>query len=352
MTARELKLQTRKDLAGMAKSHGVVGWHAMRKDELIQALSRLARNKRRKAASGKGRNSQSARNGSTNHKNGKPAAKTNGVRRSSSSDNSPTLKNLAIDSTEKVDRLFVVAHDSYWLHALWELSHATIKRAEAGLGIEWHTAHPVIRVMDVSSDESRQGIEQFVRDVEIHGGVNHWYIEVTNPPGVYRLQIGYLTTSGRFFSLARSGIVKTPAANARGVLDESWGNIAGQSDNKSNGATVSQSSNGNGNGHARQLTDFFPRGLREGEEELRLEMDAELIVHGSARPNSHVTILGDAVELREDGSFSVQLSLPDGRQVIPAAVTSADGSKQQTVVIALERNTKRLEMQHLDDSEL
>ena len=51
MTVEELKSQTRKDLAGMAKTRGVAGWHAMRKDELVQALSRLARRDRRKNGS-------------------------------------------------------------------------------------------------------------------------------------------------------------------------------------------------------------------------------------------------------------------------------------------------------------
>ena len=48
MTVDELKSQTRKDLAGMARNRGVAGWHAMRKDELVKALSRLARRERRK----------------------------------------------------------------------------------------------------------------------------------------------------------------------------------------------------------------------------------------------------------------------------------------------------------------
>jgi len=38
MTPEKLKLNTRKELAELAKQHQVAGWHGMRKDELIEAL--------------------------------------------------------------------------------------------------------------------------------------------------------------------------------------------------------------------------------------------------------------------------------------------------------------------------
>jgi hypothetical protein len=39
----------------------------------------------------------------------------------------------------------------------------------------------------------------------------------------------------------------------------------------------------------------------------------------------------------------MRFSLPDGRQIIPAVATSADGVEERTVVLAVERNTKALE---------
>ena len=38
MTVDTLKDSNKKDLAKMAKDRGIVGWHAMRKDQLIRAL--------------------------------------------------------------------------------------------------------------------------------------------------------------------------------------------------------------------------------------------------------------------------------------------------------------------------
>ena len=49
------------------------------------------------------------------------------------------------------------------------------------------------------------------------------------------------------------------------------------------------------------------------------------------------------MKLRPDGTFTMLFSLPDSRQIIPAVATSADGAEERTIVLAVERNTKRLD---------
>ena len=43
MTAATLRSHTAKDLAQMARQNGIPGWHALRKEELITELAKLAR---------------------------------------------------------------------------------------------------------------------------------------------------------------------------------------------------------------------------------------------------------------------------------------------------------------------
>jgi len=45
LTADKLRTYTSKDLAQMAKKKGVQGWHSMRKDQLVRALVKLAKEK-------------------------------------------------------------------------------------------------------------------------------------------------------------------------------------------------------------------------------------------------------------------------------------------------------------------
>jgi hypothetical protein len=76
--------------------------------------------------------------------------------------------------------------------------------------------------------------------------------------------------------------------------------------------------------------------------ELPFAVDAELIVYGVSSPHAHVTLQGEPVALRHDGSFTVRMSLPDRRQVIPVIASSPDGVEQRTIILAVERNTKVL----------
>ena len=63
----------------------------------------------------------------------------------------------------------------------------------------------------------------------------------------------------------------------------------------------------------------------------------------TTEPGARVTVHGEPVKLRPDGTFTMRFSLPNCRQVIPATASSADGLEQRTVVLAVERNTKAME---------
>jgi hypothetical protein len=89
-----------------------------------------------------------------------------------------------------------------------------------------------------------------------------------------------------------------------------------------------------GGGAARVLADT---------QDLPFAVDAELLVFGLSHPHAHVTLQGEPVPLRPDGTFTVRLSLPDRRQVIPVIASSPDGVEQRTIILAVERNTKVLE---------
>ena len=82
--------------------------------------------------------------------------------------------------------------------------------------------------------------------------------------------------------------------------------------------------------------------MRE-QDQLQFAVDAEIIVYGAANRDAHVTLQGEPVQLRNDGTFAVRLSLPDRRQVIPIVASSYDGVEQRTTILAVERNTKVLE---------
>ena len=56
-----------------------------------------------------------------------------------------------------------------------------------------------------------------------------------------------------------------------------------------------------------------------------------------------MTLQGEQIQLRPDGSFTMRFRLPDKRLIIPATASAPDGSEERTIVLAVERNTKALE---------
>jgi len=256
------------------------------------------------------------------------------------------------------DRLVLMVRDSYWLQAIWTVTRHSVKRAEAALAEHWHTAGPVLRLLEVDGGHTTSTAERVVREIEVHGGVTNWYIDVNNPPHSYRVELGYKAGTGRFFSLCRSNIVHTPAPDSGDVIDENWTDVA------ANYERVYALSGGyaDDNNQSGELQELFEERLRRpmgntnssqfgsGAErvlnrhrDLEFRVDAEMILYGRTKPDAKVTLGGEPIKLRPDGSFTVRQPMPDKRQVLPVVASTADGVEQRTIVIAVERNTKVLE---------
>ena len=90
----------------------------------------------------------------------------------------------------------------------------------------WHTAKPVLRVYELVEGKSNRTAERISRDIEVHGGVTNWYIDVTESPRTYRVDLGYLAANDKFYSLARSNTVTTPEPGSSDAIDENWTDVA------------------------------------------------------------------------------------------------------------------------------
>lgn len=453
----KLQDQTLKHLAVLAKKKGVAGWHEMRKDQLIRALSRLAGKSKAAAAApaaksavrktltaqtcapalkaqlmvaaGVKTNGQAKTNGAakanghdktngqvkTNgtaklngHTKTNGEAKTNGHVKSNGlvktnghvktngvvaksgavgknghahvpvSKRPRTarmerrlnqvkaklaeIKDLAFRSVVEgthhdKDRIVVIVRDPYWLQVYWELTRRSLERARVAMGQNWHGARPILRLHEVSSDGTTSNARRVVRQIDIHGGVNTWYVDVKDPPKTYQVDVGYLALNAQFYSLARSNVVSTPQVVPGQKLDNNWTPVAHDYDRifaMSGGYATENVSN--------ELREVFEEQLRRPmgpamaaryglgateadivDQSLNFEVDAELIIFGAADPGAQVSLRGEPVKLESDGSFMVRFGLPDRRQVFPIVANSPDGGQQRTVVLAVERNTKVME---------
>jgi hypothetical protein len=380
MTRDQLLACTKKRLTELARAAGISGWHGMTKAELVRALA---------AKPGKSR--VAAKNADTPaklaaKKSAKPRPR---VQAAAARNTSGTTSEEQVESSKydvgvptsdlsaKVpkdlpagygkDRIVVMVRDPYWLHCYWELTRHAIQRAEAALGQEWHSARPILRLLDVSNRGTANSTESAVRDIDIHGGCNNWYIDVSNPPRSYRVDIGYFSRSGRFYVLSRSNVVSTPRAGVSDIIDENWADIDAKKADRIYAMSGGFDPAGTSSLELKELfeerlrrplgspavTSFGSGGLLPGGKSRAFwfKLDAELIVYGATEPTARVTLQGEPVKLRSDGTFTMRYSLPDSRQIIPAVAISPDGVEERTIVLAVERNTKHLEPMMHDGNE-
>jgi hypothetical protein len=233
MTTSALKTLTHKELETMAKRLNVPGRHTMKKEELIKILVFARRKKKNnKTSERKANNGVSAANlksKTTQGSNGQASSNRKNTAKNGQSVKSPVGKPHRLISSEKSkngsspegsqDRLTVQVLDAHWLHAVWSLSQGILDRARTALGVEWHQAVPIIRVLNLCEEEESSGATIWVKDIEIHGNVDHWYVPVESPPCTYTLQIGYRTAGENFFSLAHYNKVTTPEENSTAITE-------------------------------------------------------------------------------------------------------------------------------------
>lgn len=409
MTTATLREKPVRDLAKLAKQQGVPGWHAMRKDQLIRALVRrakaarpaaaatssgivaaraaagTAKSQHRSVAKGRGTAGANAERSSASGSAVKspPSRRASSGRGSAETSRQGRLARRRAAISERIraaqdrlarekslvsrpepsrkrakirDRAVLMVRGPHWLHAFWEVTPESVRRVEAALGQEWHAAKPALRLLEVVSGAAGSPSERVVREIEIHGGVKNWFIDVRQPLRC-RVEIGYRSRHGEFQPICRSNIVNVPAGSQGDTLDAHWGDIAANCDK-----IYAMSGGFSPEDHPQELQDLFEERLRrplgppesnrssldEGLEQgealgFPLEVDAEMIVYGVTEKGAYLTIQGEPVDVHDDGGFRVRVEMPNKRQVIPIMAQSATGLERQTVVLAVERNTKAME---------
>ncbi len=364
MTPKELRALTVKELTQLARKHGLTGISSLKKEQLVRKLAAAIRRTKQvsakkrtsasatrsrkvsKTSSAKKRTAASAKK--TPSKNKAAASRRNGTPSRSSPAVARQIKQFHLECRQRqelattsgngrADQVTLSVLDSYWLRVQWSITSEKVRRAQAALAQEWHSSVPVLRLLEIGDRSTTNTTETVLRDIRIHGGVNCWFIDVDNPPRTFRVDLGYLAPSGKFFVLARSNLATTPSRRSRPSTETSWEYQmgAGRMDPAQTPRPVSEA-----------IGEFVPvrkGSLRPGETAFPFELDAELVVHGWTAPGAQVTLQGENIPLRPDGSFTVRFAMPNARQVIPAVATSPDGARQQTIVLAVERNTKVLE---------
>lgn len=227
-------------------------------------------------------------------------------------------------SVKQEDVLKASAVSPEWMRAEWTISEASIRRVESALGQHRRSAAPVLRLYEITDDECQTHGRTFVGDTEISLETNEWFVRVDEPGQVYRLQLGMRAHDGEFYGICCSNPVEMPVSEPTQGLS--------------------------GSPSERERLPVPARcELDDPEREMQLEIEVDVTIRGRAHARSVVTIDGEHQSLQANGTFQRSFPLADGRHVLPTVSTSVDGRREQTVVLALERNTKRLALRDSSD---
>ena len=249
------------------------------------------------------------------------------------------------------NRIVLMTRDPWWVYAYWEIQRQKeeeIRNTIRAKGCDNPKA--VLRIYDVTDIDFNGSNAHSFFDIELKGLANNWYIEAGKPNRSWLADIGLLTPPGDFFLLARSNCVHTPRFGMSEVTDEEWfcpsedywkmfsvagGGKLGQSSIELKEIVERKIKEQISSGAVSSL--FSPMG---GEKRgFWLVVGTELIVYGATEKDAQVTVQGKPIKLREDGTFSLRFSLPDGEQVIPVKAVSSDRKEERTITPVVTKKT-------------
>jgi hypothetical protein len=249
------------------------------------------------------------------------------------------------------NRIVLMVKDPWWLYAYWEIQPGVEREARNQLSPEdMGGLQSVLRIYDVTDRRFPGQPAHHTFDISLSGLANNWYLHVNAPNRSFVVDIGLLTKSGRFLTLARSNRVTTPRFGPSDVIDEEW-MTTDENYWKLFGVTagVGMGSSQAGLQALLERKLFSPGAMSPGlfsparipkAREFWLWVNTELIVHGATDPKAAVTIQDQPIKLRADGTFSVRMALPDGTQTIPIQATSPDREETKAITPIVTRRTE------------
>jgi uncharacterized protein len=250
------------------------------------------------------------------------------------------------------DRIVLMTRDPNWCYVYWDLSIGLMESKRKTINEKYDLVLRVYDITDVNFNGSNS--HKFI-DIQVSGEAGNWYINVWEAGRSYVVDIGYKTASGKFVLLSRSNPVIAPTEDVSPHTDEEWMIVDEDFEEIfriSGGGDKSRSPMGSSEGLKDRLksdlssgnvssfsnaTSSSPNKKNRG---FFLNADTELILYGNTEKDAKLTVKGEKVDLKPDGSFSLRFHLPNGTIKLPVEAVSADKVDKITIKISVERKTE------------
>ena len=275
--------------------------------------------------------------------------------------------------------------DPQWAFVFWEISASDQERAAAAGGTQL-----ALRVADVTGLPLGAVHANSLQEVVVAAGAREWHLPMPLSDRDYRVELGYRTKSGGWFSLATSSVARMPAQEPAAVVADAFvpfsleAPIAAMPVPVSSGGVEHErmyqlASGASAAGRRRVGSEVLhewdqdstrSRGLNDsgvglwasgrsesGSGMVRprsfwLVADAELIVYGATEPTASLSIGDQPIPLAADGTFRVHVPFRDGEQLYPIRAVAADGEQERSIRLEFERHTPAARVNRKEDAVL
>ena len=249
------------------------------------------------------------------------------------------------------NKIVIMVRDPWWLHAYWDISKEREGEVISQIpNDEKYNLKRILRIYDVTGKDNFTGLNaNNFFDVEINDIASSWYVNV-KPETSLCVDIGFLSNKGVFYLLARSNVVSTPYFGISSLLDEEWVlpdddyfKILGIYDL---GKSSLERRKKFQELFQRQISSlgasesFSPMGRKKKARKFFLEVYTELILYGRTESDARVTLKGEKVNLKKDGTFSFRFALPVGNFDFPVEATSSSGKDKIKITPVVKRSQK------------
>jgi hypothetical protein len=362
MKKKDLQEMTKQKLLILARERGLPGRSKMNKAELVEALGQNQRSRKKQPAADIRKREKSRKSILRSDIGGRPVRRKAVVQETFQQEVEQGRFDLGVREVphepEPVfehlpagyggNKIVLMVRDPHWLYSYWEIQEERVNDALTENRLSGSPYQTILRVYT--------GAEGAYHDMDVEGLANNWYLNVGQPNTDVFVDFG-LRVQERFIPLVRSNGVRTPRDGMSEVVDEQWMTLEEESLMMyalSGGFRIGR---GEGSAELQQrmgkrleseissgaISSFFGSGgFRERPARgFWYHLDAELIVYGATEPDATVVLQGEPLQLRPDGTFTIRLALPDGRQEIPVTFISADEIDRATITPDVTRKTRR-----------
>jgi len=295
-----------------------------------------------------------------------------------------SLPSAAAGNIEAPTWLTFIPADPQWANICWGIRATDRQSALAAGGQQL-----VIRLTDVTDRLGRDARPHTLQEVIVDAAATEWHLPIPLGDRDYRVELGYRTSAGGWYSLVVSSVTRmpadvdlpTPSPVSFSLASTGEGGVnwlfpqpalalherlyqqatsgrqclgVGSEEFQGQGALLhgieGVAGQSSGVGVWASGREGSGAGLTARQRSFWLVADAELIVYGATDPSATLTVADQTMPLSSDGTFKLHMAFPDGEQNYPIRALASDGEQKRSITLDFSRTTPHSQVNRREDA--